>query len=239
MKKIINPCICDAYEGTANGFVKIEYVDERLSISGVIGPTRNGNCKGSCGQCIDGISAGTPTEGWTKEMLDKLCEIWKEWHLNYMRPYCEHQKELGWGELARKEVTLYHFRLTREAMDKQKKAEMEALEALRNCENFMPTKEQALFAALPYSITSHEDLKGDTSKYYEPKKPLYSGDKGATEKKTLGWLRPEEHPEGILCKPCPICGYEYGTSWKAEKVPEDVIQWLFSLPDTKDQPTWI
>lgn len=237
MKKIINPCICEVYGGTANGFVKIEYEDEKLSISGVIGPTRNGNCKGSCGQCTDEISTGSPTDGWTKEMLEKLCKIWKEWHLNDMRPYCEHQKELGWREKARDEVTLYHYRLTRKAMDMKKDAEKAALTALREGAVFRPTKIQVEYATLPYSITTHEELK--TDERYEPEKKMFSGDKGPTERKMLGWLRPEEHPEGILCKPCPICGYKYGTSWKTEKVPEDVISWLFSLPETKMTPAWI
>lgn len=235
--KVINPCICDVYKGTANGFVKIEYVNEKLSISGVVGPTRNGDCKGSCGQCIDEISAGTPADGWTKEMLDKLCEIWKEWHLNDMRPYCEHQKELGWRDKAREEVTLYHYRLTRKAMEMKKDAEKAALTALREGTVFRPTKTQVEYATLPYSITTHEELK--TDERYEPETKMFSGDKGPTETKTLGWLRSEEHPEGILCKPCPICGYKYGTSWKTEKVPEDVIQWLFSLPETKVTPEWV
>ena len=47
MRKIINPCTCDTYEGKAKGFCKIEFEDGRLSISGVIGPKRNGNAKGS------------------------------------------------------------------------------------------------------------------------------------------------------------------------------------------------
>ena len=42
----------------------------------------------------------------------------------------------------------------------------------------------------------------------------------------LGWLKPEEHPEGLLCRPCPVCGYRYGTSWVREEVPQDVIDWL-------------
>lgn len=237
MRKVINPFICDVYKGTANGFVKIEYVNEKLSISGVVGPTRNGDCKGSCGQCIDEISAGMPADGWTKEMLDKLCEIWKEWHLNDMRPYCEHQKELGWRDKAREEVTLYHYRLTRKSMEMKKDAEKAAFTALREGTVFRPTKTQVEYATLPYSITTHEELK--TDERYEPKTKMFSGDKGPTETKTLGWLSSEEHPEGILCKPCPICGYKYGTSWKTEKVPEDVIQWLFLLPETKVTPAWV
>ena len=73
----------------------------------------------------------------------------------------------------------------------------------------------------------------------KPKKPLLAGDESAIETKILGWLYPEDHPDGILCKPCPVCGYKYGTSWKKEDVPEDVVEWLFSLPDSEVKPAWV
>lgn len=236
MKKVINPCMCEVYNGRARGFVKIEYDDGRLSLCGVIGPMSNGNAKGSCGQCIDEIREGEPTEGWTREMLDKLCQIWDRWHLNDMNPCCEHQRELGWLEKARENVTLYHFRLKREVCDAQKEAEKAAIAALKAGKPFYPTKEQTRVANLAYSIVTSDAYAPEE---YEPKKPLYSGDTGPTETKALGWLRPEEHPEGLLCRPCPVCGYKYGTSWKNEEVPQKVIDWLFSLPDTRVKPAWV
>lgn len=239
MRKIINPCTCDTYEGEAKGFCKIKFEEGRLSISGVIGPKRNGNAKGSCGQCVDEIRNGTPAPEWNQEMLNRFCDIWDEWHLNDMRPYCQHQKALGWDRLARKEVVLYNYTLRREAMDKQKGAERAAIEALKNGTVFAPTDEQVRYANLPHSITTHEELVGEMEEIYKPRKPLYMGDKGATEIKTLGWLKPEEHPDGILCKPCPVCGYKYGTSWKKEDIPKDVIEWLFSLPEATEKPAWI
>lgn len=240
MEKIINPCKCEIYNGNQyNAFVEIIYKDGKLSMHGVVGPKRNGNCYGSCGQCVDEIRKGNPTDDWTKEMLDKLCDIWDKWHLNDMRPYCEHQKKLGWDKLAGKKVTLYNYRLTIEAIKKQKEAEKAALNALKEGKTFTPTAEQIKYATLPYFMKTHEELTGELAELYEPKKPLYVGDNSFEETKTLGWLRPEEHPDGILCKPCPICGYKYGSSWKKEEVPQEVIDWLFNLPDTKVEPAWV
>jgi len=241
MKKIINPCMCEVYGWKfSRAFVKIEFKDDRLSISGVIGPLKNGNCSGSAGQCIEEIKAGKPTAGWTEEMLKKLCDIWDEWHLNDMRPYCEHQKGLDWNKLASKKVTLYHYRLTGEALNLKKEAERAAIAALKNGETFIPSKKQVMLANLPYDVISHEEkITGSFTKYYEPKKSIYQGDTGATEQKALGWLYPEKHPDGILCKPCPVCGYKYGSAWKKEDVPKDVIDWLFSLPDTEVIPAWV
>ena len=51
MYKIINPCKCKVYTRTGNkvdrnAFVKIEYKDSRLSISGVVALLSNGDCLG-------------------------------------------------------------------------------------------------------------------------------------------------------------------------------------------------
>lgn len=239
MKKVINPCKCEVYGGDARAFAKIEYNDGKLSICGVIGPTGNGNCKGSCGQCVDEIRKGEPLEEWSREMLDKLCQIWDEWHLNDMHPYCEHQKQLGWNKLASKKVTLYHYSITTETFRRKRDAEQAAIKAMRNGESFTPSEEQVMYASMPYSIVSHEELSGENVRYYEPRKSLYPGGGGATEEKMLGWLTQEEHPDGILSKPCPVCGYKYGHGWKKEEVPEDIIEWLFSLPNTAVRPAWV
>ena len=247
MKKIINPCTCKCWTTTGketmkNAFVEIEYTqDGKLSLHGVVGPKSNGDCWGSAGQCQDSIRAGVPTEGWTPEMVKKLCDIWDDWHLNDLHPYCNHQKELGWRELARESVNLYHYRMNRESIEKQREAEKMTKTMLKEGKTFTPSEEQVLYANLKYAICTPEELKPEDElyKYYEPKKPLYVGDQGFVEIKTLGWLRPSEHPDGILTKECPVCGYKYGTAWQKEEVPQEVIDWLFSLPDTKEQPAWV
>lgn len=239
MKKVINPVRCEVNGRFERGFCKVEFTNGNLSISGVIGPRSNGGCKGSCGQCEDEIRKGIPTEGWTQEMVEKFCDIWDEWHLNDMRPYCQHQKKLGWDKLAGKPAKLYNYRLSRIAIGKRRAAESAALNALRNGEMFSPTEEQVRFATIPYSMQLPEEISGENALYYEPKKPLYPGDVGATEVKKLGWLKPDEHPDGILCKPCPVCGYKYGSKWLKEEVPADVIDWLFALPETTVKPAWV
>jgi hypothetical protein len=51
--------------------------------------------------------------------------------------------------------------------------------------------------------------------------------------------RYEEHHEGLLCKPCPVCGYKYGSEWRKRSVPEHVLEFLRGLPDTKKKPAWV
>ena len=238
MKKIINPCMCEVYENTlANAFVKIVYENKKLSITGVIGPMKNGDCKGSAGQCVDEIRKGTPVANWTSEMLNKLCNIWDEWHLNDMRPYCEHQKELHWNELAKEKIDLHHYIINDEASKMKREAENEALNALKKGETFNPTIEQTLYASLSYGLDIYGEVNENLIKYYKPCNSILG--KPAIETKTLGWVTQEEHPNGILSRPCPVCGYKYGHEWKFEEVPKEVIEWLFNLPSSSRTPAWI
>lgn len=233
MEKVINPCIVGAFDA----YARIKYKDGRLSIVGVIGPKSDGNSYGSCGQCTEEIRSGKPTKEWNRKMLDKFCDIWDEWHLNDMRPYCSHQKELGWREEAAEDIVTYHYRLTDKAAALKRQAEDAAVKALKDGTPFYPTMEQTLYAKLDYEV----DLVGKeiSSPYYEPKKPLYSGDSGYKTTKRKGWTRFEDSDLGLLGKPCPVCGYEYGSSWLKEDVPEEVISWLFNLPETQKEPAWI
>lgn len=239
--KIVQPCLCDVGRSIpTRAFAKITYDETKgvLSIVGVIGPTANGDARGSCGQCIDEIRHGTPAKPWTKNMLDRFCDIWKEWHLNDMRPYCVHQKDMGWDKLAAKNVTLYHYTLTLETLHQQEAAKTAALDALKKGVPFTPTPQQTLLANLRYSITRPQPLTGAEASYYKPaeRKP-YSP--GPTSTERLGNLYANQHPDGLLGKPCPVCGYQYGGEWQKEDVPQDVLDWLFNLPDTDVEPAWI
>lgn len=239
--KIVNPVKCEVYgrKSLVNAYAKITYHDGALSIHGVVGPLSNGNCNGGAGQCQDEIRGGVPTNDWTPEMVQKFCDIWDAWHLNDMRPYCAHQKELGWDKIAGERVTMYHYKMNMEAVNKRNEAKRAAETALMNGETFTPTAEQTKYAAMRYAIASWKELTGDALNDYEPKKPLFAGDTGFTETKLLGWMRPDEHPDGLLGRECPVCGYQYGHAWKKEEVPADVLEWLAALPDTKTQPAWV
>jgi len=37
----------------------------------------------------------------------------------------------------------------------------------------------------------------------------------------------------------PDGGYKYGSAWLHEDVPQDVLDWLFSLPDSDRTPAWV
>lgn len=90
--------------GRVSVYIKADNERNRLSISGVIGPSRAGNAYGGCGQIdmefahrndIDNDSRYTnPTKpeefnfakGWTVGLWLDLLDIWKQWHLKKEYP---------------------------------------------------------------------------------------------------------------------------------------------------------
>lgn len=43
------------------------------------------------------------------------------------------------------------------------------------------------------------------------------------------WTTEDQHEKGVLSKPCPVCGYKYGSQWLFEEVPAWVIEFIKSL----------
>ena len=96
--KIINPLTAN-FSRRGNVFIKINYINGKLSISGVEAPLSSGNCLGGCGQIyqsLDKYDEPKLKEDWTPEMYSKLINIWENWHLNDLQAGCEHQRALGW-----------------------------------------------------------------------------------------------------------------------------------------------
>ena len=238
MRKVVNPCVCDTYHGDAQAYAKIEYADGRLSICGVIGPKRNGDCKGASGQCVDEIRSGRPGAGWNEEMLQKFCEIWDEWHLNDMRAYCRHMKELGWVEQTQEKVRITKWNVTREVRDKARDAEKRAVECLKSGEAFIPTPEETMYVNAGYGATTYNDELPEHPEFYEFRERDCLGHPNV-EYRTRGWIRHKEHELGFLGRKCPVCGYEYGSAWIKEDVPREVVDWLFALPDARKRPAWV
>lgn len=171
------------------------------------------------GQCLDTIAPYMESP-----VFSEILRLWKAYRLNDMHPECEHQHAAGWDKLANKKVALYHWRMTQDARNEQKAAEKAAIIALKCGEKFKPTIKQKFFANLEYSLTTYtETLPADIAKYY---------DREHTEIKALGWLKESEHPDGLLAKACPVCGYKYGTSWVYFPIPAEDEKIIYKLLKT-------
>jgi hypothetical protein len=99
-------------------YCKIELTNGKLSISGVIGPMANGNCRGSAGQIIMsdwGITEYAP--GWSPEAEKWFRDAWDRWHLNDMKAGTPAQE----AELRKHEFPGYpvsHYDWSREVLTK-------------------------------------------------------------------------------------------------------------------------
>ena len=89
-----------------------------------------------------------------------------------------------------------------------------------------------------YSIDVYDGEEVTYGEAYELKEKDCLGHSN-TEYKTRGWISYKDHKLGVIGRECPVCGYKYGTAWKMEEVPQDIIEWLESLPETKVKPAWV
>lgn len=168
---------------------------------------RDGGSSG--GQNIEEIAKAFPHD----EKIQRMCAIWKRWHLNHMKAGCAHQRAT-WD--ISKEVVLTHYKWTTKWHALTRKASNGEMER----------DEYELFCG--WSRAMKAATLGLNSPKYETE-----GIKSLIEE---GWLEVEkretkracnvnfrEHPEGLLSKPCEVCGYEYGTAWLKEELPAEVL----------------
>lgn len=234
--KIIRPCTVDtgnARRKDAYCKISIRNTDKGpvLSIRGVVGPTPSGNAY-SAGQCVDTIREGRPTKMWTREMLDKLCDIWERWHLNNMRAHCKHQVGEEWD--ASRQVTMYEYKMDNDMVSERHRLKKNIEKKLALGAAVQLKEPQLSLYNAPYFVKSeravppmgYEKYKEETKRVSE----LYPMDSDTK------WG--DKHPLGILTKPCPVCGYKWGSAWLYEPLPENVIEWLKNLPDTDKTPAW-
>lgn len=200
-----------AYKENAKG-------EREFTASGGIWNSRNtGILTG--GQCLNTIA-----EYITDPVFLEILRLWKLYHLNGMHPECVHQAADGWRERASEKLTLYTFTLTTETIREQNSIKNAVIRAAVDGEALRLSKEKRLILSLNYSYKHHtEKLPASIVKFYKLEK---------TDVNLAGWLSETEHPRGILCKPCPVCGYKYGTSWIYHPIPdsdEKAILKLFKI----------
>ena len=231
--KILQPTFIEAYSSRDNRtitvpvFVKVAFAGRKLSITGVEGPRANGDAWGGCGQIKLTTKHGINGD-WTEEMVTKLSEIWEHWHLNDMRAGCEHQRAEGWGK---GDLDVVSYKLSSKGVRlRQDTIERAAIALVTGEPPGFSSVERALVANRKWFETIYTRPADEAlAALYEEKH----------ETRPAGSVYPHEHPNGVLTKRCPTCGYEYGSAWLHEDVPEDVLAWLVALPETDMKPAWI
>lgn len=202
--------------------VCIEYnVDGKQNLSLVGQKYRKDICIGG-GQCQESLlKIKKPFGAYTLKDIRKLYDIWNKHHLNDMHPGCIHQD--AWG--TDKKIVVYRYGFGNAYMKKKnnlrevcitdpKKAQEDAL-ILKNVDTWFKKGLQDRKENLPPEMQELLD-KGYLSL-------------NKKEEETAGWVHYETHSEGLLCKPCEVCGYKYGSGWLRRDVPLEVIKFLDSL----------
>ena len=190
-----------AWDGEALRIGKLPE-DLELSIMGNIWNKR-GNDIISGGQNYDDLLE----IGGDVPLIGEIVGVWKRWHLNGMRPGCEHQRD--WN--TSKEIVIYEYSRSSEGTNARNAAKERAINAaLADEVAGLSAKEKDALQA-EYFIKSDRAEVPEGYKHYK------------TETKTAGWVRPEEHPDGLLGKACETCGYKYGTAWKHEALPREIV----------------
>lgn len=254
--KIINPTYftVDNSKTKYQSFIEIEFVGGNLSLHGVMGPFKSGNCKGNCGQCIDTICnlkhdyyKNQLNKGWNKDMLEKLVKIWDEWHLNAMKAYSPAMKEAGWDKIAKTPILSIDIELDNETYAKQRNIKDKDEKNLKEAGKAKISEDEKQILNMPIfdEIYAYPTDEFKIPKYYKPKDVDKSSGLPIVETITLGWIYPPEsgekhtHPDGLLTKVFEPTGEKYGSKWYFHQVPEDVLEWLYNLPDSKTEPAWV
>lgn len=234
-------------EVDANIFCEIKYEKKQddkyvLSITGVVGPSANGGALGSCGQiCMSAladIDEVSPAPKWDKSMISQFMQIWDTWHLNDMNAATPEMKEAGWLEQAKKEIFLYSFAMTRANRNRMADISSKIERAALNDEAVTLSDEEKRLLKSPFYKDIYAYELPEAPEFMEQAKDFRNDYKAfRIERKTLGWVRPDEHPDGLLGRM--LKGKGYGSAWYYEPVPDDVLVWLKALPDTDKMPAWI
>lgn len=205
----------------------------------------------SAGQCDDAIAAlpeGKLCPGWTVDLRDRLVAAWRQYHLNDMRAGCEHQQawplntpivsetvSIDWdvhraiernADAGNGQAAILARLLQRAGIKPFAWAPMPAgklREELDRSFKVLPEHEVAA-----YLVKRRQKIDDSSSGWAGSLQrfPLSL----RTETTTARWVRPSEHPAGLLTKPCEVCGYAYGSAWRYLPIPADVIAFLQALP---------
>lgn len=54
-----------------------------------------------------------------------------------------------------------------------------------------------------------------------------------------GCTHQRENGEKEVGKPCDVCGYRYGSAWLSAELPQHVVDFMESLPESDKKPAWV
>jgi len=159
------------------------------------------------------VGGGKGTLTVSKRRLERIKEIWDRWHLNGMKSGCQHQRAEGWGK---EELVMVTYRLNSDTLKVQNRINKIAQDRLIAGEVVQLLPEEVSIVTLSWEIK----VSADQAPIVERLAAHYK--EHSREKKLSTWVYEHEHPKGCLSKPCPVCGYKYGSAWLHETLPAEI-----------------
>lgn len=172
------------------------------------------------GQMVDRAAGYFPED----KLAARMVEVWRRWHLNHLKAGCEHQRET-WQSDKPLSVVEYTWSSAFCSMRTMVEQGLLSLEEYKHyAEHVKP---------LTYICTI--GLNSPKYPFELVQQALDEGwiREGKRETKLAHWVDYREHPEGLLSKPCPVCGYKYGSAWLKEELPPEVIAEIKSWAECK------
>lgn len=157
------------------------------------------------GQCLDHIKEEFYDQLENKELFDKILTLWEKYHLNDTNPWCEHN---NYGEGIQKDVTLHSLYPTDE------------YERLSRVRELPPRHLEVTDAGMKNVPKALYDYSS-----YDKKRNMHVG------KKSTGWITYDEKysPDGLIGKPCPVCGCKYGHEWYYKPIEKNDLETMEAL----------
>lgn len=158
------------------------------------------------GQCFDELKPFFKNN----TLFNGIYRLWKLYHLNDMHPECEHQHQLGWHNLAKKEIVFNIYKLNYETLAKQNEIEKFVLDSVKKGDTVKLSPQDQKILSLAYTIKTDKNIDENLKQYYKLDKH---------ETQFASFTTQEESSHGLLGKECPVCHYRYGSSWQYFPIP--------------------
>lgn len=159
------------------------------------------------GQCIDSIYNDFKGQIQNRKTYEEIMALWEKWHLNDMNAGCKHQRALKWGT---KKISLTKLKLKwKDYAEEQSDLEKRIMKKVKETGRIELSANDKNLLNMPYFLTIPTEKLARYKAQYQVE---------STEEKTSGWVSEDEHPQGVLSKACPKCGYKYGSAWVYEPI---------------------
>lgn len=205
----------------------------------------SGSFRRSSGQCIDGIAKEYPSD----EMVQRIHQVWKKYHLNGMRAGTLKQESLGWGhgrDIALDLSTMNDVQkkaLEQRNLDavtsKRKEYEAELLAKLGSDQRTRRKLWNDLFPGQTFTTWADESIKdhvsGRRARGFIPWVSAIAErlsewlSKASKERFPVAPVTAEIFKDSIGA-PCPETGKLYGHEWYYHAIPEPVLAEIRSWP---------